>query len=105
MVSITTAASIAKIHFDDGSIEEGNLIVGCDGSRSKVREFLLGKAAKPTDVGLHMINYIASGYTREQALLLRMYHPVLKLGYHPDIQGIFLLGSKLLVRNFSSSLY
>lgn len=42
-----------------------------------------------------MINHVVSGFTREQALLLRAYHPILKLAYDPDIQGIFLLGGEL----------
>lgn len=70
-------------------------MTGCDGARSKVREILLAGPSKPTSVGLQMINHVVSGFTREQALLLRAYHPILKLAYDPDIQGIFLLGGEL----------
>lgn len=81
--------------FEDGTTETGNLIVGCDGSRSKVREYLVGaEAAKPFDTGMTMINHAASVYTAEEALLLRKYHPVAVCGYTPDVHGIFLITSK-----------
>lgn len=78
--------------FSDGSQESGHLLVGCDGSRSKVREFLVGeKLAKPSDIGMTMINHTAEGYTGEEALLLRKYHQIGKIAYHPDYYGNFLL--------------
>lgn len=57
-----------------------------------MREYLVGEElAKPTDIGMNMINHAAGGYTAEQALLLRKYHPIGKIAYHPDYYGNFLL--------------
>ncbi|KAK4553131.1 hypothetical protein LTR86_009858 [Recurvomyces mirabilis] len=79
---------IMRVMFRDGSIESGDLVVGCDGSHSKVREFLVGKeAAQPEDVGLTMINYSKSGYTADEARLLQTLHPVFKIAAHPDRPG------------------
>lgn len=38
-----------------------------------------------------IINHAFTGYTAEQALLLRKYHPVATCFYDPNIHGIFLL--------------
>lgn len=83
---------MAIASFSDGSQETGNLVVGCDGSRSIVRNFLVGEdLGKPTDIDLGMINHAVGGYTAEQAVLLRKYHPIGKIAYHPDYHGNFLL--------------
>lgn len=92
LVSVTSTGSEVTATFDDGSIEKGNLIVGSDGSRSKVREFLVGaEAAKPFDTGMTIINHAYTGFTAEQALLLRKYDPIATCFYDPKVGGIFLL--------------
>ncbi|EXJ76522.1 uncharacterized protein A1O5_01030 [Cladophialophora psammophila CBS 110553] len=92
LVSVeSTGASVTAI-FDDGSREKGSFMVGCDGSRSKVREYLVGpEAAKPYDTGMTIINHAASGFTPESARLLRKYHPIGTCFYDPEVSGIFLL--------------
>jgi hypothetical protein len=92
LVSVDSKNGIVIATFDDGSFEQGTLIVGCDGSRSKVREYLVGaEATKPSDTGMMIINHAASGFTAEQARLVRKYHPVATCFYDPEISGIFLL--------------
>ncbi|KAK5047212.1 hypothetical protein LTR84_006734 [Exophiala bonariae] len=92
LVSVESNGSDITAGFEDGSTERGHLIVGCDGSRSKVREYLVGsEATKPFDTGMTIINHAFTGYTAEQALLMRKYHPVATCFYDPKIDGIFLL--------------
>jgi hypothetical protein len=72
------------VKFEDGSEETGSLVIGCDGGRSKVRVSLVGAdAAEARDMGLTMIN-LPYTYTAEQAVHLRMIHPILKACYLPD---------------------
>ena len=85
----------ATATFEDGTATAGSLIIGCDGSRSKVREFLVGKqAATPFDTGMTLINHAASGYTAEQARAMCKYHPISTCFYDPQVNGIFLLTGK-----------
>ncbi len=89
-----STGSIVTATFEDGSTEQGQLIVGCDGSRSKVREYLVGsEATKPFNTGMTLINHAVDGYTAEQALLLRKCHPIATCFYDPEVDGIFLLTS------------
>lgn len=87
---------IMTVDFEDGSSEQGHMVIGCDGSRSKVRRFLVGiEAAQQEDTGITMINYAAAGcYTPEQARLLRMHHPIVKLCLHPQVNGAVLLAGR-----------
>ena len=74
--------------FRDDTVEIGNIAIGCDGSRSKVREFLVGKeAAQQESVDLTMINFPKGGYTAEEARLLQTLHPVFKIAARPDTPG------------------
>ncbi|KAK4893287.1 hypothetical protein LTR27_008410 [Elasticomyces elasticus] len=92
LVSIATTAQNVTATFEDGYQESSNLIVGCDGSRSKVRELLVGRTlARPVDTGMTIINIAAACYTAEQALLMRKYHPISTCFYDPLVNGIFLL--------------
>lgn len=60
-----------------------------------MRDSLVGEDfGKPTDIDMTMINHAAGGYTADQALLLRKYHPIGKLAYHPEYYGNFLLTGK-----------
>ena len=84
----------------DGTTDSGDFIVGCDGARSKVREFLVGHAAaQPHSVGLTMINFPQSGYSVNEAHLLQSLHPMYKIGVHPKIPGNAMLAGKHCVIN------
>ena len=90
--------------FGDGTTEVGSMAIGCDGSHSKVREFLVGhEAAKLEDT---MINYAAGNYSPEEAHVLRSYHPILKLCWHPVLPGGSLLAgmyrlSRAIIKNLT----
>ena len=84
--------------FEDRTCEKGRMIIGCDGSRSKVREWLVGAdKAKVQDTGMVIMNHAYKGYSAEQALLMRKIHPIAMLGYLPDLHGQFLLAGEYLV--------
>lgn len=86
----------------DGTAATGNMAIGCDGSHSCVREFLVGhEQAQLESVDLTMINYPKSGYTAEEARLLQTLHPVFKIAAHPNQPGNGMLACMLI---FSSLL-
>ena len=83
---------LVTAEFEDGTRESGHMLIGCDGSHSRVREFLVGhEAAQLEDTGHTMINHAATHYSPEQAHLLRTVHPILKLAWHPELPGGSLL--------------
>lgn len=81
------------IDFEDGSREVGNVLVGCDGSHSEVREFLVGReAAQVEDTGHTMINYPGEGYTPAQAQVLRSRSPIVTVAHnHSKVPGAAVL--------------
>lgn len=76
-----------KAKFTNGEVVEGDLLIGCDGSRSAVREVLLGaEKAKRTLCGLRLTTSIVKYADPEVARKVRT-HPQMFLGHHSD--GIF----------------
>ena len=70
---------------NDGTCATGTLLVGADGTRSKIREVLLGpEKAKTTPVD-YAFTMCYSKHTRERALWLRSapYHPRTWSGLNP----------------------
>ncbi|KAF2205384.1 FAD/NAD(P)-binding domain-containing protein [Delitschia confertaspora ATCC 74209] len=78
-----------RVVFKDGTDAVGDLVVGCDGARSRARECIVGKEkAELTDVPLSMFNF-TSRFTAEQALELRKLNPLFINAIHPDHGTMF----------------
>ncbi|KAF2230539.1 FAD/NAD(P)-binding domain-containing protein [Viridothelium virens] len=84
-----------RVRFEeDGGEVVGSMVVGADGSHSKVREVLVGaEAARCVDTGFTMINYCHARYTAEQAKVLRSVHPILTTGWWGEGRIAYLLAA------------
>ena len=72
----------------------GNILVGCDGAKSKVQELLMGaEAAQLTVMPINMFNFTQT-YTVEQALRINAIHPMFKISYYPDTAERFWISSE-----------
>ncbi|OCK81663.1 FAD/NAD(P)-binding domain-containing protein [Lepidopterella palustris CBS 459.81] len=77
--------------FTDGTKATGDVLVGCDGARSKTRDFICGEEmAQLTTVPLTMFNFTQQ-YTAEQALHVRKLNPIFATSIHPDFGAMFWL--------------
>jgi 2-polyprenyl-6-methoxyphenol hydroxylase-like FAD-dependent oxidoreductase len=74
----------AKAIFKDGTHLSADLIVGCDGPRSIVRQALVGATdAAVTKMDVHLLNFPAS-YDKETAMLIRSKHPIFFNSLHEE---------------------
>ncbi|KAH8730798.1 hypothetical protein GQ44DRAFT_812205 [Phaeosphaeriaceae sp. PMI808] len=72
-----------KVFFEDGSIDEGDMVVGIDGAMSKVRQCLLGRKADMDVLPFALMNFNAS-YTVDQARFIKdRLHPLVDIAIHP----------------------
>lgn len=72
-----------KVFFEDGSSEDGDVVIGIDGAGSKVRQCLIGRGAIQETLPFALVNFNAS-YTKEQALFIKeQLHPLVDIAIHP----------------------
>jgi len=90
---VTYTGNQVTAAFEDGSKVSGNMLVGCDGAKSYVRELLLGDKAKLTEAPVKIINFTQS-YTAEQALHVRSLHPIYKYSIYEGTGVCFWISSK-----------
>jgi 2-polyprenyl-6-methoxyphenol hydroxylase-like FAD-dependent oxidoreductase len=72
-----------KVFFEDGTSEQGDVIIGIDGAGSKVRQCLIDRGATQETLPFALMNFNAS-YTKEQALFIKeRLHPLVDIAIHP----------------------
>jgi 2-polyprenyl-6-methoxyphenol hydroxylase-like FAD-dependent oxidoreductase len=89
-----------RVVFKDGTEVVGDVVIGCDGARSRVRECICGEEqAQLKTVPLSMLNF-TSQFTAEQSLYLRKLNPLFITSIHPDHGTMFWISSKLFSHYF-----
>ncbi|KAH4162708.1 hypothetical protein HBI81_222970 [Parastagonospora nodorum] len=80
-----------EVKFADGEVVEGDILVGSDGAKSRVRSVLVGEAAaKLTDVPVSMFNF-PSKLPGELARKIRDMNQLFITSIHPDNGAMFWL--------------
>jgi hypothetical protein len=82
-----------EVTFEDGQKVTGDIMVGCDGAKSRVRATICGKeAAKLTDVPVSMFNFPYK-FDGELAKKIRDMNQLFITSIHPDHGTMFWLSS------------
>ncbi|KAF2036439.1 FAD/NAD(P)-binding domain-containing protein [Setomelanomma holmii] len=72
-----------KVSFEDGSTDEGDMVIGIDGAMSKVRQCLLGQKGDMDILPFALMNFNVS-YTADQARFIKdRLHPLVDIAIHP----------------------
>ncbi|OAK96925.1 FAD/NAD(P)-binding domain-containing protein [Phaeosphaeriaceae sp. SRC1lsM3a] len=79
------------VEFEDGEQVEGDVLIGCDGARSRVRSVLVGEeGAKLADAGVGMFNFPYK-FDAELAGRIRGMNELFVTSIHPDHGNMFWL--------------
>ncbi|OWO98356.1 hypothetical protein B2J93_8192 [Marssonina coronariae] len=82
--NIETDETSVTVTFEDGTLETGHLLIGCEGAHSLTRKFLLG----PEDAELLLSPCVASvvitKISRQASMDLRALHPRYTITFHPN---------------------
>lgn len=84
-ITYSTNSESVTAHFEDGTSDEGWLLIGADGPHSMVRRHLVGEEkAKVTPIG-YAATMCFSQHTREHAIFLRSppFNPLYQCAVHP----------------------
>lgn len=94
LVSLSRTPKSVIVTFDDSTTSTGTHIVGADGAKSYVRNFLLGpEISALSSLPIAMLNFKTS-FTAEQAHYLKEtkgHHPITNFGIHPDQDAMYML--------------
>jgi 2-polyprenyl-6-methoxyphenol hydroxylase-like FAD-dependent oxidoreductase len=72
-----------KVFFEDGSSDEGDVLIGIDGANSAVRRYILPHGGDMKILPFALMNFNAS-YTTEQALFIKeRLHSLVDIAIHP----------------------
>lgn len=89
-----------RVSFADGTDALGDVVVGCDGAKSAVRESIVGvEAAQLTVLPLSMFNF-TQRFPADFAKELRSRNPLFILSIHPDHGTFFWLSSEATLISF-----
>ncbi|KAF5361511.1 hypothetical protein D9758_006216 [Tetrapyrgos nigripes] len=74
LAEVKTGSTVVAT-FEDGTKEEGKLLIGCDGAHSRIRKFLLGPEQAAMRQLPLLCNAALTSLPKETALALRKVHP------------------------------
>jgi hypothetical protein len=94
LVEIKNEGDKVRCVFADGTDAIGDIVVGCDGAKSKARRCICGEEkGQLTKVPLSMLNFTEK-FPKETALTIRSMNPLFITSMHPDHGSMFWLSSK-----------
>lgn len=91
LVNITYSSNGEHVtaHFADGTSSTGRMLVGADGARSSTRQLLLGPQLGSIDKLPYAATFVQRRFTKDQALLLRSFHPLFLASASPSNKFAF----------------